>query len=83
MMYQDPTAAPISTKIKIGMRTAAVLLPPAECVWPKNFSQLLPVKSDPQSQASSPSLFSLQNPPFWHVQTLGKARGRSATEKVF
>jgi hypothetical protein len=39
MMYHDPTAAPMRARIKIGMRTAAVLLPPAECDVPKNFSQ--------------------------------------------
>ena len=64
MIYQDPTAAPISTKIKIGIKTAAVLLPLAECVCPKNFSQFFPVKSAPQSQYNSPSLFSWQKPPF-------------------
>lgn len=40
-MYHEPTAAPISTRIKIGMKTAAVLFPPAHCVCPKNFSQFL------------------------------------------
>lgn len=82
MMYQEPTAAPISTKINIGMKTAAVLLPPAEWVWPRNFSQFFPEKSVPQSQISSPSFDSLQKPPFWQVQILGKARGLSATVSV-
>ena len=79
-MYHEPTAAPINTKIKIGMKTAAVLLPPAVCVWPRYFSQFLPLKSVPQSQSKSPSVDSLQKPPFWHVQTLGRALGLSATE---
>jgi hypothetical protein len=81
MMYHEPTAAPMSTRIKIGMKTAAVLLPPAECVRPRDFSQFLPAKSVPQSQTNSPSLDSLQKPPFSHVQTLGRALGRSATDE--
>jgi hypothetical protein len=64
MIYHEPTAAPINTKIKIGIKTAAVLFPPPECDVPMNLSQCLPLKSVPQSQTRSPFPDSLQNPPF-------------------
>lgn len=49
MMYQEPTAAPMSTRINIGIKTAAVLFPDADNTCPKNFSQFLPLKSGKQS----------------------------------
>lgn len=64
MTNQEPTAAPISAKIIIGIKTAAVEFPPAPKGCPRNFSQYLPLKSAAQSQITPPFSSSLQKPPF-------------------
>lgn len=72
MTNHDPTAAPMSAKIIIGIRTAAVEFPPALNGCPRNFSQCFPLNSDGQSHNKSPLSSSLQKAPFWHGQTRGR-----------
>uniref|UniRef100_A0A182UDG0 Uncharacterized protein n=1 Tax=Anopheles melas TaxID=34690 RepID=A0A182UDG0_9DIPT len=79
-----PIAMMISIRMSSGTKMAVVLLPAAPSIFSLYTSQWVPENSGRQTHTSSllgapgPASASLQNPPFWHGQTRGAGRGRSA-----
>lgn len=83
-MTNSPIAMMISIRMSSGTKMAVVLLPAAPSIFSLYTSQWVPENSGRQTHTSSllgapgPASASLQSPPFWHGQTRGAGRGRSA-----